>query len=72
MIGILAGGKVAELNDYLGGAPQADILPIRIANSVVLFYTSVLAQALQYAIQQQCDVVSLSMGDCRQPHGTRR
>jgi subtilisin family serine protease len=60
-IGILAGGKVAEINDYLGGAPQADILPIRIANSVVLFYTSVLAQALQYAIQQ-CDVVSLSMG----------
>jgi subtilisin family serine protease len=61
-IGILAGGKISELNDYLGGAPQADILPIRIANSVILFYTSVLAQALQYAIQQQCDVISLSMG----------
>ncbi len=62
-IGILAGRKVAQNgNDYLGGAPDADILPIRIANSVLLVYTSVFAQGLQYAIQQQCDVVSLSMG----------
>ncbi len=62
-IGILAGRQVAQNGGgFLGGAPQADILPIRIANSVILFFTSVLAQALQYAIQQQCDVVSLSMG----------
>ena len=62
-IGILAGRQVAQNGDgFLGGAPQADILPLRIANSVILFYTSVLAQALQYAIQQECDVVSLSMG----------
>ena len=62
-VAILAGSKVAQLNNgYLGGAPQADILPLRIANSVVLFFTSALAQALQYAVAQQCDVVSLSMG----------
>ena len=62
-IGILAGGKIVQNgNDYLGGAPYADILPIRIANSVLLVYTSVFAQGLQYAVQQQCDVVSLSMG----------
>ena len=61
-IGILAGGRVAQLNDYLGGAPQADILPLRISNSVVLFYISAFAKALQYAIQQQCDVISISMG----------
>lgn len=62
-IGILAGRQVAQNgNDYLGGAPDADILPIRIANSVLLVYTSVFAQGLQYAVQQQCDVVSLSMG----------
>ena len=61
-IGILAGGRVAESNDYLGGAPQAEILPLRISNSVVLFYVSVFAKALQYAIQQRCDVVSISMG----------
>jgi subtilisin family serine protease len=62
-LGILAGGKVKDNNgDYLGGAPQADILPLRIANRVELFFTSALATALQYAIQQRCDVVSLSMG----------
>jgi subtilisin family serine protease len=61
-IGILAGGRVAESGDYLGGAPQAEILPIRISNSVVLFHISAFAKALRYAIQQRCDVVSISMG----------
>lgn len=62
-IGILAGGAVAQLgNMVLGGAPEADILPLRISNRVVLFYTSAFAQALQYAIQQRCDVLSMSMG----------
>jgi hypothetical protein len=62
-IGILAGGQVAALNGVvLGGAPEADVLPLRVANRVVLFYTSVLAQAFRYAVEQQCDVVTLSMG----------
>jgi hypothetical protein len=62
-IGILAGGRVAQNNnDFLGGAPEADILPIRIAGSVVLFYTSTFATGLNYAIDHDCDVVSLSMG----------
>lgn len=62
-IGILAGQNVTQnQNDYLGGAPDADILPLRIANSVILLWTSVLAQAIGYAIQQNCDVISLSMG----------
>jgi hypothetical protein len=61
-IGILAGGHVGQLNDRLGGAPDADILPLRISNSVVLFFTSSFAQALRYAIDQRCDVVSISMG----------
>lgn len=62
-IGILAGRKVSGFaNQYLGGAPEADILPLRIANRVVLFHTSAFAQALQYAVSQRCDVVTLSMG----------
>ena len=61
--GILAGGQIPEAGGkYLGGAPQADILPIRIADSVVLFFTSAFAKALQYAVQQNCDVISISMG----------
>ena len=63
-IGILAGPKInqAEFQDILGGAPDAEILPIRISNSVVLFWTSALAAGLQYAIAHKCDVISLSMG----------
>jgi Subtilase family len=72
---ILAGGKLADLQfpdentgDYLGGAPFADVIPVRIATSVVLFYTSAFAQGLDYLIapngdsSQRCDVISISMG----------
>ena len=62
-IGILAGGKAPGFGGvYLGGAPQADIVPIRVADRVVLLTTSALAQALDYAVEQRCDVATLSMG----------
>jgi subtilisin family serine protease len=59
-ISILAGGKVGGV--YLGGAPQAEVLPLRISDSVALIRTSALARALDYAVEQLCDVVTLSMG----------
>ncbi len=63
-ISILAGGKTpaAYGGDYLGGAYGAEVLPLRVADRVVLLRTSALAQALGYAVEQQCDVVTLSMG----------
>jgi subtilisin family serine protease len=61
-ISILAGAKVPDSNDYLGGAPQAEIVPLRIANSVILFKTSAFVEALNFAIDHSCDVVSISMG----------
>ncbi|HEU4796414.1 MAG TPA: S8 family serine peptidase, partial [Pyrinomonadaceae bacterium] len=62
-LGILAGGRIPNLNnDYLGGAPHADIVPLRIADSVILFRTSAFADALNFAVQNRCDVISLSMG----------
>jgi len=62
-IGILAGQAAPQNgNQPIGGAPDADILPIRIANSVIMFFTSGFAQAIQYAIRENCDVVSISMG----------
>jgi subtilisin family serine protease len=62
-IGVLAGRRVQALDNIaIGGAPQAEILPLRIANRVVLFKTSAFAQALQYAIRNGCDVISISMG----------
>lgn len=62
-ISILAGGKVPGFgNACLGGAPEAEVLPLRICDSVVLIWTSSLASALAYAVARKCDVVSLSMG----------
>jgi hypothetical protein len=60
---ILAGQSVPENNGQpMGGAPEADVVPLRIANSVVLFFTSSVAAALSYAVQIKCDVVCMSMG----------
>src|ERR1044072_364401 len=60
---VLAGGKVSAFGDFiLGGAPEAEVLPVRVANGVVLLRTSELARAFDYAVKQGCDVVTLSMG----------
>jgi len=75
-IGLLAGNSLkgatpADLNidEYLGGAPHCDIVPVRISESVVLSPISAFAQAVEYAISlgqhdhaQRCDVISMSMG----------
>jgi hypothetical protein len=69
-LGILAGGKLkgslkppeASTGDYLGGAPLATVVPVRIANSVVRLFTSSVAQGFDYARSIGADVVSMSMG----------
>ena len=70
-IGILAGGPTAGLRSDpaipanfgpLGGAPFAKVIPVRIANSVVHFWTSTVALGIDYARQIGADVVSMSMG----------
>lgn len=68
-LALLAGNKLSGMprpeqntGDFLGGAPYAQIVPIRAANSVAQFYTSTIAQALEYALSAQCDVVSMSLG----------
>ncbi len=81
-LGILAGNKVsiasvsesaaefidAGWDDYLGGAPFAEIVPVRIQNSVVHLKTSTMAKGIAYTLAprgssgNRCDVVSISMG----------
>jgi hypothetical protein len=74
-IGLLAGNKLdgmkppeANTGEYLGGAPLADIIPVRIAESVILLRTSAFAQGLDYLIAPdtnpdlRADVLSMSMG----------
>jgi subtilisin family serine protease len=61
-LSILAGGVVPAFNAVLGGAPDAEVVPLRAAESVVLLRTSALARAIVYATQNRCDVITLSMG----------
>lgn len=61
-LSILAGSNVPAFGAVLGAAAGADILPLRVADSVVLLRTSALARALAYAVEQGCDVITMSMG----------
>ncbi|MCP4410940.1 MAG: S8 family serine peptidase [Gammaproteobacteria bacterium] len=70
-LGILAGkawGSSGESKYDLGGAPFAKVVPIRVANSVVLFRTSAIAKAFDYVTNlsadpaTRIDVVTMSMG----------
>lgn len=71
-ISILAGAKADGLQfpdentgDYIGGAPMAEVVPVRISPSVVLFFTSAFAKGLDYLVgglDLACDVVTMSMG----------
>lgn len=70
-IGILAGASMDGLTSLpavpkgfgpLGGAPLARVVPVRIANSVVHFWTSTVARGIDYAREIGADVLSMSMG----------
>lgn len=76
-LGILAGRRLDDMvpvvlgvrqeplrpdDPTLGGAPHAAVVPVRIANSVVQFRTSAVAQGFAYAAEQGADVLSMSMG----------
>ena len=74
-IGLLAGGKVhlapqnvhgisvAGYDGYVGGAPEAEVFPMRVAPWVVSLSTAELAYAIDYASRvNRCDVISMSHG----------
>ena len=66
-IGILAGGDAGKLRGGMpigpiGGTPESQIVPVRIANSVVHFWTSTVARGIDYARDIGADVLSMSMG----------
>lgn len=63
---LLAGRRVSlparGFDDFVGGAPHAEVVPVRIADSVVHFRTTSMAAGIDYAAQVGADVVSVSMG----------
>ena len=65
-LSILAGtGTSGQL---LGGAPFAEVVPVRVANRVVAFYNSAIARAFDYihwlntAGSDRVDIITMSMG----------
>jgi hypothetical protein len=67
-LALLAGRKIKPpgvtpvFDDFIGGAPHAEIVPVRIANSVIHFWSSAMAEGIEYAVATGCRVVSISMG----------
>jgi Subtilase family/Caspase domain len=67
-IGLLAGWEVGKEHTqgfqvgHIGGAPWAEVIPIRIADSVVILDTDTFCQAVDYAIEQGCEIITMSMG----------
>lgn len=66
---LLAGNKLdgttpgwGGFADYVGGAPLAQIVPVRVADWVVRFSTSTLVQGFDYAREKGAHVLSMSMG----------
>jgi hypothetical protein len=65
-LGILAGATVD--GSELGGAPFLDVIPVRVADSVVLFRNSAIAKALDYVHglfndkAKRAHVITMSMG----------
>jgi hypothetical protein len=67
MLALLAGRRVQPqgeptFDDFLGGAPHAEVVPIRVADSVVHFFSSSMAEGIEYAVTLGCRVISISMG----------
>jgi len=64
--GMIYGGHL--FNQAMGGAPESDVIPVRIGASVIHFYTSAMAQGIDYALApvcdpvNKCDVITLSHG----------
>ena len=67
-IGLLAGNTFNKEGHILGGAPLCEVVPIRVANWVVLFRNSAIAQAFDYVHglwsqpANRVHVVTMSMG----------
>lgn len=68
-LALLAGNKLnggspswPGFAEFIGGAPYASVIPIRIADWVVRFSTSTMVQGFGHATQMGAHVLSMSMG----------
>lgn len=71
---LLAGNRMrltydgSSFSGWVGGAPEAEIVPVRIGASVIHLFTRAMAQGIDHALApggnpaNRCDVISISMG----------
>ncbi len=66
-LGILAGGQVTQQHTFnefeglIGANPFAEVLPLRISDSVVIWNSDNFCAAVRYAIERGCEVITMSM-----------
>ncbi len=66
-LALLAGRKIhadqvfGEFEGELGGAPLAEVIPMRISESVVIWNSDNFCRGIERAIELNCEVVSMSM-----------
>jgi len=66
-IALLAGNTVPrsatfdEFEGFIGGIPFADVIPVRISDSVVIWNTDNFCAGVRYAIEKGCEVITMSM-----------
>ncbi|MGE4064618.1 MAG: S8 family serine peptidase [Rhodospirillaceae bacterium] len=58
----ISGGGTTPPGEVTGVAPQAGLIPIRTAKFVAWIFSSHIAQAIHFARQCNCHVISISMG----------
>ncbi|MFC3326122.1 S8/S53 family peptidase [Mesorhizobium cantuariense] len=73
-LALLAGNELDMIfgghrfQDYIGGAPMSEVVPVRIGASVIHFFTSAMALGIDYALaprgdpKNRCDVITISHG----------
>ena len=59
---IMAGADPTPGDRVDGIAPMAKLIPLRVTNCVVLINFGNLAEAIHYAVEKQCHVISISLG----------
>ncbi|WP_313491681.1 S8 family peptidase [Sphingobacterium multivorum] len=58
---IQTGDTPEHLTGFWGAIPFAEVVPIRICETVALVQTKAFADAVRYAIEEGCEVISMSM-----------
>ena len=59
---IMAGADTANGDRVDGVAPMAKLIPLRVTNRVVILKPGNLAEAIHFAIEKKCHVISISLG----------